>query len=166
MKLYEYDEIIATLYRAAENEDGVDGETGLVFDITLLDKLEMERDKKIENALLYAEQLKADAAEIDDYAKRLKERATAKKNAAESIKNYILSRLQEVGQSKFETARIRASLRVVADGKTVVTNEELIPEQFRKYKWSPDLTAIKNAIKAGETVAGAELRDSVSLTVK
>ena len=27
MKLYEYDEIIETLYRAQESEDGIDGET-------------------------------------------------------------------------------------------------------------------------------------------
>lgn len=166
MKLYEYDDVISTLYRAGETDEGIDPETGLVYDITLLDQLEMERDKKIENALLYAEQLKADAAEIDAYAKRLSERARAKKNTADSIKNYIISWLQENGESKFETARIRATLRFTRESKTEITNKELIPEQYRRYEWKADLTAIKNAIKAGETVPGAELRDGVSLTVK
>lgn len=166
MKLYEYDEIIETLYRAQESEDGVDGETGMIYDITLLDQLEMERDKKIENALLYAEQLKADADEIGDYVKRLNERAKAKKNTAESIKNYIIARMQEAGESKFETMRIRASLRVVAANKTVITDEKLLPVQFLRTKIEPDTTAIKTALKNGTLVPGAELIDSVSLTVK
>ncbi len=166
MKLYEYDEIIETLYRAEKSEDGVDAETGMVFDITLLDALEMERDKKIENALLYAEQLKADADDISEYAKRLTERARAKKNTAESIKQWLISRMREVKQTKFETPRIRASLSVTENGKTEITDKERIPEEYRKYSWTADLTAIKNAIKGGEEVPGACLIDSVTLRVK
>lgn len=166
MKLYEYDDVIASLYRAQEDGEGVDGETGMVFDITLLDRLEMERDKKIENALLYAEQLKADANEISEYIKRLSERAKAKKNAAESIKGWLIARMQEQGESKFETKRIRASLRVTAANKTVITDEKLIPPKYLRTKTEPDTTAIKAAIKAGEVVPGATLEDSVSLTIK
>ena len=166
MKLYEYDEIIETLYRAQESADGVDSETGMVFDITLLDALEMERDKKIENALLYAEQLKADANEISGYAKRLTERAQAKKNTAESIKQWLIIRMQEAKQAKFETPRIRASLRITKNGKTEFTDKDLLPEEYRKYSWTADTTAIKNAIKNGEQVPGAYLTDSVSLTIK
>lgn len=166
MKLYEYDDIIATLYRAAESEDGIDPETGMVFDITQLEALEMERDKKIENALLYEEQMKADAKEIDDYIKRLQERSRAKKNTAESIKQWLIGRMQESKESKFETSRIRATLRVVAANKTVITNEQSIPPQYLKTKIEPDTAAIKAALKAGEVVPGAELADSISLTIK
>lgn len=166
MKLYEYDDIISTLYRAAESEDGIDPETGMVFDITQLDVLEMERDKKIENALLYEEQMKADAKEIDEYIKRLQERSRAKKNTAERIKQWLIGRMQESGESKFETSRIRAILRVVAANKTVITNEQSIPPQYLKTKIEPDTSAIKAALKSGEVVPGAELADSISLTIK
>ena len=166
MKLYEYDDIIETLYRAQESEDGVDDETGMVFDITLLDQLEMERDKKIENVLLYAEQLKADAGEINDYIKRLTARAKAKKNAAESIKNWLVERFKSEAVKTFETKRIRATLSVRTASKTVITDEMLIPPQYLRTKIEPDTAAIKEAIKAGETVPGAMLVDSVSLTVK
>lgn len=166
MKLYEYDDIIETLYRAQESEDGVDDETGMVFDITLLDQLEMERDKKIESALLYAKQLEADAGEISDYIKRLTARAKAKKNAAESIKNWLIERFKGEDIKKFETKRIRATLSVRAASKTVITDENLIPPQYIRTKFEPDTTAIKAAIKAGEEVPGAMLVDSVSLTVK
>ncbi|MDE6397784.1 MAG: siphovirus Gp157 family protein [Clostridiales bacterium] len=166
MKLYEYDEILESLYRAQESEDGVDGETGMVFDISLLDELEMARDKKIENALLYSEQLKADAKAIDDYIKDRQAVARAKKNAADSIKQWLIARMREKGESKFETKRIRALLRITAGNKTVITDEKIIPPQYLKIKKEPDTTAIKAAIKAGEEVPGAMLVDSVSLTVK
>ena len=166
MKLYEYDELLESMYRAEKSEDGVDAESGMVFDIARLDEWEAERDKKIENVLLYAEQLKADAGEISDYIKRLQERAKAKKNAAENIKNWIIARMQEKGESKFETKRIRATLRVMAGNKTLITDETAIPTQYLKTKTEPDTTAIKAALKAGEAVPGAELADSVGLTVK
>lgn len=166
MKVYEYDEIIETLYRAASNEEGIDPETGMVFDVSLLDKLEMERDAKIENALLYAEQLKADEKEINDYVKRLSERAKAKKRAADNIKAWLVDRLRETKDGKFETARIRATVSVTAGGKAEITDENAIPEQYRKYEWEPDVTAIKKALQSGEAVAGAKLADTVRLTVK
>lgn len=166
MKLYEYDDIIATLYRAAENEEGIDPETGMVFDIAQLDTLEMERNRKIENALLYEEQMKAEAREIDDYIKRLKARSEAKKHTADSLKNWLINRMQDNGESKFETMRIRATLRVMAANKTVITDANAIPPQYLRTKIEPDTSAIKAAIKAGEVVPGAILEDSVSLTIK
>lgn len=166
MKLYEYDDIIATLYRAADNEDGIDPETGMVFDVTKLDALEMERDKKIENALLYEEQQKSEAREIDEYIKRLKARADAKKHTADSIKKWLIGRMQDNGDSKFETMRIRATLRVVPANKTVIKDESLIPPQYMRTKIEPDTSSIKAAIKAGEVIPGVMLEDSVSLTIK
>lgn len=166
MKLYEYDDIIETLYRAQESEDGVEDETGMVFDITLLDQLEMERDKKIENVLLYAEQLKADAGEINDYIKRLTARAKAKKNAAESIKNWLVERFKSEDIKTFETKYIRATLRITPCNKLQIIDDNVIPPQYIRTKFEPDTMAIKAAIKAGEDVPGAMLEDSVSLTVK
>jgi len=166
MKIYEYDDIMKTLYRARENENGIDPESGMVFDITLLDQLEMERDKKIENALLYAEQVKAEANELDDYIKRLQERSHAKKNTADSIKNWLVERMQADGESKFETTRIRAVLRVTAANKTVINDKNITPPQYMKVKIEPDTAAIKEALRSGEVVPGADLTDSVSLTVK
>jgi len=166
MKLYEHDEALESMYRAQESANGIDEETGMVFDIAQLDAWEKERDEKIEHSLLYSEQLKADAKEIDDYIRRLTARAKAKKNAAESIKNWLIERFKGEDIKKFETKRIRATLSVRAASKTVITDENLIPPQYIRTKFEPDTTAIKAAIKAGEEVPGAILVDSVSLTVK
>lgn len=166
MKLYEYDDIIATLYRAAENEEGIDPETGMVFDVAKLDALEMERNRKIENTLLYAAQLQADADEINDYARRLKERAKAKENTIYSLKQWISYNIQKSGEHRFETNRIRATLSIRKANKTVITDADAIPPKYLKTKIELDTSAIKAAIKAGEVVPGAMLEDSVSLTIK
>lgn len=166
MKIYEYDEILESLYRAQESEDGVDGETGMVFDITLLDQLEMERDKKIENVLLYAKQLSADANAIEDYIKDRQAIAKAKRNTADRLKNWLIERMMERDEKTFETERIRATLRVTAANKTEIIDADQIPPQYLKTKTEPDIKAIKSALKSGETVLGAQLVDSVSLTVK
>ena len=86
MKLYEYDEIIDTLL---DTDGDVDAETGLVFDLTLLDRLEMERNKKIENLILYAAQLTVDAEDIAEYAAKLNARAKAKKAKSDRLKEWL-----------------------------------------------------------------------------
>lgn len=170
MKLYEYDDIIETLYRAQESEDGVDNETGMVLDITLLDQLEMARDKKIESALLYAKQLEAEADVIEDYIRQRKKIADSKKNAAQDIREWLMARMREHGDNKFETEKISATLKITPLYKTEIIDDALIPQKFIRTKTvtttSADKLAIKAAIKAGEEVPGAMLVDSVSLTVK
>lgn len=166
MKLYEYDEALESMYRAADSASGVDAETGMVFDLSQLDAWEKARDEKIENALLYAEQLKADADDIEDYIKRLTARRNAKKNAAESIKAWLIARMQARGEKRFETKRVRATLKITAANKLMITDKAAIPAQYLHTEIAPDNTAIKEALKAGEHVPGAMLADSVNLAVK
>jgi len=135
MKLYEYDEALESMYRAQESENGIDEETGMVFDIAQLDAWEKERDEKIEHLLLYSEQLKADAKEIDDYIRRLTARAKAKKNAADSIKNYIIERFKSEDIKTFETKYIRATLRITPCNKLQIIDDNVIPPQYIRTKF-------------------------------
>ena len=107
MKLYEYNEIIDTLL---VTDGEVDAETGLVFDLTLLDRLEMERNEKIENLLLYTAQLSADAEDIAEYAAKLNARAKAKKAKSDRLKEWLCGEVTRYGGKKFETQRIKAAL--------------------------------------------------------
>ena len=113
MKLYEYDEALESMYRAADSASGVDAETGMVFDFSQLDAWEKAR-----------------------------------------------------GEKRFETKRVRATLKVTAANKLVITDKAAIPAQYLKTKMESDDAAIKEALKAGEHVPGAMLADSVSLAVK
>lgn len=164
MKLYEYNEILDTLLNT--DEDGVDQETGVVFDPALLDRLEMERNEKIESLLLYAAQLTADADDIAEYVAKLNARAKAKKTKADSIKKWLCSEINRYGDKRFETPRIKAVISTKP--KVHVIDIDLLPEKYIRVKTetTPDLTAIGAAIKAGETISGAELIANKSLQIK
>lgn len=166
MKLYEYDDLIDTLL--GMDEEGIDGETGLVFDVTLLDKLEMERGEKIENLLLYTAQLTADAEDISDYIAKLTARAKAKKDKADSLKKWLADEITRYGDKAFETQRIKATVRTT--DKVNIIDQSLLPAEFLRFKPAPapepDKTAIKNAIKAGQQLSGAELVASKTVQIK
>ena len=49
----------------------------------------------------------------------------------------------------------------------VITDEDSVPSQLGTVKWTPDKTAIGNALKEGETVPGAKLQDGApTLTIR
>ena len=129
-----------------------DQETGEIFDSKKMDQLEMERDTKIENIALYIK------AEKQSFAERQK----AAENKAEALKRYLASYL--AGQ-KFSTPRVAISFRKTSSVN--VTDMSLLPSEYLKFADpTPDKTAIKNAIKAGTAVAGAEIVDGQSMSIK
>lgn len=139
----------------------VDEETGEV-DIDKFDELNMERTEKLEGMALWVKDLKAEADAIRAEEKALAERRQAKERKAESIKAYLEKVL--AGQ-KFETSRAVCSFR--KSQKVEITNLDKIPDDYLKYSQpTADKTAIKAAIKDGLTIEGAELVDSVTMSIK
>lgn len=139
-----------------------DQETGEILDSDRLDQLEMERDTKIENIALYIKNLTADAEALKAEKQSFAERQKAAKNKAESLKKYLANYL--AGQ-KFSTPKVAISFRKTSSVN--VTDISQLPEEFLKFADpTPDKTAIKNAIKAGTTVTGAEIVEGQSISIK
>ena len=135
-----------------------DQETGEIFDSKKMDQLEMERDTKIENIALYIKNLTADAEALKAEKQSFAERQKAAENKAEALKRYL------AGQ-KFSTPRVAISFRKTSSVN--VTDMSLLPSEYLKFADpTPDKTAIKNAIKAGTAVAGAEIVDGQSMSIK
>lgn len=152
MKLYEINEAILNC---------VDPETGEV-DCEKFDALMMERNDKIEGMALWVKDLKAEADAIRAEEKALAERRQAKERKAESIKAYLEKVL--AGQ-KFETSRAVCSFR--KSQKVEITDLDKIPDDYLRYSApTADKTAIKAAIKDGLTIEGAELVDTMSMSIK
>ena len=130
-----------------------DQETGEILDSNRLDQLEIERDEKIENIALYIKNLTADAEALKAEKQSFEERQKAAENKADSLKRYLANYL--AGQ-KFSTPRVAISFRKTQSVN--VTDMTLIPGKYLKFADpTPDKKSIKNAIKNGERVAGAEL---------
>ena len=160
MRLYEIDEAITKAL-----EDAIDPETGEVIDEALLaefEQLQMERSAKLENIVCYIKDLTADAKAIGDELKALTARKRAAENRAASLKAYLTWALNG---EKFSSARGSVSYR--RSQSVEVKDVYALPEEFVRYKEpEPDKTAIKDAIKAGKDVPGAELVENVSTIIK
>lgn len=152
MKLYEINEAILAC---------VDPETGEA-DPEKLDELMLMREEKLENLALWVKDLKAEADAIRAEEKVLAERRQAKERKAESIKKYLE---KELAGQKFETSRAVCSFR--KSQKVEITDLDKIPDDYLRYSLpTADKAAIKAAIKDGIDIEGAELVDSVTMSIK
>ena len=158
MKLYEIDNAIL---------ECIDMETGEVIDAEKLDALNMERDAKIENVVLWIKDLKAEAEAIKAEKLTLAERQKIAENKVESLKKWVAYAL---GGQKFSTAKCAVSFRntesveVTEEGLEVLMKEH---DELLTYKApEPNKKAIKDAIKEGLNVAGVQLVQNISTIIK
>ena len=162
MNLYEVAEEIEKAFALA-----VDPDTGEIDDekMVLLESLQMERDRKIENVACLVKNLKADAqalkAEKDAFAKRQKQA----ENKAEALSRYLMSALNG---EKFSSNRCSVSFRhtqkvTLDEGYTIYD----IDTHFVRMK-EPELdkTAIKKALEDGTPIAGVHMEDGLSMTIR
>ena len=158
MKLYEIDNAIL---------ECIDMETGEVIDAEKLDALNMERDAKIENVVLWIKDLKAEAEAIKAEKLALAERQKIAENKVESLKKWVAYAL---GGQKFSTAKCAVSfintesVEVTEEGLEALMKEH---DELLTYKApEPNKKAIKDAIKDGLNVAGVQLVQNVSTIIK
>ena len=158
MTLYEIDQQIIKAI-----EFGYDPETGEILDDSALKNLQMERDEKIENMLLYVKDLRAEQAAIKSEIDTLEARRKASMRKEESITRYVQASL---AGEKFKTARCAVSYRKTTSVQ--ITDFALIPDTYirRRVLEEPDKVAIKDALKAGDTVNGAYLEEHQSMSIK
>lgn len=140
----------------------VDIETGEIIDSAKLDELQMDRDTKIENIACWIKNLQSDAEALKAQKQTFADRQKAVENKAESLKKYLSDYL--AGQ-KFSTDKVAISFRKTSSVN--ITDVTKLPEQYLKFADpTPDKTAIKNAIKDGAVIAGAEVVEGQSISIK
>lgn len=154
---------MATLY---EIDQGIlnclDLETGEILNVDKLSKLQMERDTKIENVALWIKNLNADIAaykaEKDSFAEKEKQAKTK----VEGLKTWLGFALNG---NKFNTTKVAVSFR---KSEVVEVDEEQCPKEWmsKKVTFSPDKTAIKNAIKQGREIEGCTLIEKNNIQIK
>ena len=158
MKLYEIDNAIL---------ECIDLETGEIIDTEQLDKLQMEREKKLENVACWIKDLKAEAEALKNEKQALAERQRVAENKAESLKKWLAYALQG---EKFKTPKCAISFRkseaveVTDEGLNNLMKEH---DELLTYKApEPNKTAIKQALKDGLNVEGVQLVQNTSTIIK
>lgn len=154
MNLYDIDHAIL---------DCVDEETGEILDFDRLNELQMEREQKIENVACWAKNTQEYIESIKREKKRLDECKTKAEKQLERQKVWLRDALS--GQ-KMTTAKVVVSFR--KSESVNVLDEKKIPAAYMAEKISvaPDKTAIKEALKSGLKVPGAELESKLNTTIK
>lgn len=153
MKLYEIDQAILNC---------IDLETGEIIDTEQLDKLTMEREAKLENVACWIKELKAEAEALKAEKMAFAKRQQVAENKMESLKKYLAYALD--GQA-FKT--VRASVTFRKSQAVEIDDIYKLDENYLRYKEpEADKTAIKEALKAGQTVAGATLVENTSVIIK
>ncbi len=163
MNLFEIDDKITACVKLDESRV-VDTESGEIIDLEAIAALEMERDKKIENLGCWYKNLLAEAEALKAQKNAFAEREKAKKAKAESLRGFLSRYLNG---KKFESAKVAMSFRkseAVEFDKAYLMS---VPTEYLKFK-EPELnkTAVKKAIKAGESVPGCELVVKNNLQIK
>lgn len=153
MNLYEINQEILSL---------VDPDTGEILDFEAFAELQMEREQKIENIVLWHKNLVAEAAALKAEKDAFAEREKAAKNKAESLKKYLDTILQ--GQP-LKTTKFSVTYR--KSEQTVIDDISKIPAEYLKpVEPEADKTAIKNAIKAGAEIAGAHIEEKMNMSIR
>lgn len=123
---------------------------------------------KAQNVALMIRSFEADAAAVKQWAKDASARAKAIEGRAESLRQYLESRLTAAGIKKVEGPGVVLSFR--ASTAVDVYEPGLIPAQYMKTPEppppAPDKVAIAAALKRGEEVQGARLESRQNLQIK
>ena len=141
-------------------------------DQTIADTLEGlsgEFNDKAESVTKFIRNLEAASAARSAEAKRLADEAKAIDKKIEGIKQYLLTSMQRTGIEKVSGQLFVISLQN-NPASVHVTDESLIPRDYWKQPEPPppslDKNLIKQAIKDGHTVPGAELKQSQRVSIK
>ena len=160
MTLYEIAQEMALL---------IDPETGELKDYEAFEALSLEREEKIDNMAKWIIDLEAEAKMVKERADELTERARAAKKKAERLREFLQEYLQgekrktadyTIGYRRTEAVEITDEDRAVA--WLMEHREAALTYQTPKIS----KTAVKELLKAGETVPGAELVERQSMSVR
>lgn len=111
-------------------------------------------------------ELQGDLDTLSAYIKQAKDKKKAISNSIDRLKKYIAEAVTKFGDERKNGNRFYklpiCSVNTKPSNILEITNEELIPEEFKKVVTvtNIDKTAIKKAIKAGEEIKGAVIDDS------
>lgn len=138
-----------------------------------LTELKGDFDTKAESVSLYIKELEAGTKLLGESIKNLQSRKKAMENKVEHLKSYLLASMETVGESKIETDKVRISMRnnapsvFIYDEKAFINQYKGNRDDLLKYSEpTVNKTAIKEALKSGEDIAGATLESKKSIIIK
>lgn len=166
MKLYEISESYRNIAELLTNPEF--SESDDVWHA--LDQIQDSFDEKVRQTVFILKNIEAEIDPIDVEIKRLQAMKKVRQNHIDRIKNRLKENLKAT-----ETAKVNCGLFTVSyretEGGAVELDESLflannLNEDLITVKITPNKTAIKTALKNGESITGASLIASQVLTIR
>lgn len=157
MKLYEIKEVYQNLIDM--EQEGLDVKT-------YIEQVEGELEEKFQNIGLVYKTLLAEAEAIKVEEKKLSDRRKALENKSDNLKQWLYTEMVSMGIDKVNKPNI--VLSIAKNPLKLVLNEELVPEQYKVpvTTITIDKSQIKDELRAGSIIPGAELVQDTSLRIK
>lgn len=166
MSLYSLTDECRSLYDALMAS--VDEETGEV-DISLVNALAERQEAWEEKAVAVAcvyRSLDEDAARVGREIERLTAMKKRLERERDRVKEGLSAAFTALGVEKVKGMYADISFR--ASEQTIIDNADAVPEEYMTVKttYTPNKTAIREAIKAGKEVPGAHLEQRKNIQIK
>lgn len=160
--IYQISDDLTKIFDAIEQNDG---EMSAEIETALTITQEQLEQKGIQYAYKCLS-IDAETSEIDAEIERLTKLKARNNNLKERLKLTLSNAMQHFGIQELKTATLKVNFR--KSESVEVTNEDLVPQQFKKEKVSIEISKkdIKDALKRGEDVQGAELKTKFNLQIK
>lgn len=160
MKLYEIDAAMEAL---------IDQDTGEIADWTEFENLQIARDQKIASMIAWHENIDAEELAISEKRKELQARENALKKQKDRLMSYIEFATSGAPYKCVygEVVYRKSEAVIVADTDKFIEWAQKERDYLLRFKPPEiDKTAIKNAIKSGETIKYAVLEQRQNCSIK
>lgn len=150
------------IFKQIAEMEGIDEETK-VDTLEAIDWTE-QFEEKVENTVKVIKNKEAEKKQLKEEIDRLTARMKSIDNDITRLKTGLQGAFEITGHEKVKGLLFTVTL--AKNQPSVVVNEELLPKKYFIQTLRPDKTAIRELLKAGKKVKGAELQESRSLRIR
>ena len=131
-----------------------------------LDSIEGAIENKAENIAKLIRNLESDVSAYKEEEDRLKTKRQATENKVKWLKTYLEDNMKLTGKTKFKSGMFNFSIQKNPVSVNIL-DERIIPEEFLIPQLPKiDKTALKDVLKNGVEVPGAELKQTEGLRIR
>lgn len=131
-----------------------------------LDSIEDAIENKAENIAKLIRNLESDVTAYKEEEERLKTKRQATENKVKWLKTYLEDNMKLTGKTKFKSGMFNFSIQK-NPASVNITDEKIIPEEFLiQQPPKVDKTSLKEILKRGIEVPGAELKQTEGLRIR
>lgn len=161
-KLYELTEMYQNIWELVGDE-----EVDLDALEIALGQVEDTLEAKAESIAALVKSIDGDVAALKEEESRLAKRRKALENKQTNIKLYLENQLKVMGIDKVKTQLFTVSLQNNSPSVNIL-DEDLIPDEYKKTVTTTSIVKkdILEALKLGQVVEGAEIKQGKSLRIR